>query len=444
MHSPTQIQQRYEGQGPVGYLLGVTDFAMQNLQGISVSPFDLFRKDSTGDIVTEMDRCVHDSIVKYFQAIEVPVAILGEEGQSHDAKPEYALLVDEIEGTQNAVNGLPHGINIAIAPYRSRLRVRDLEAAVVTNLYDERIFVGERGKGAYKVQDGERCELDSKQTDVYECPSPFAYTTDLDQIDRQKYLTNIFRKILGNQPRSIDATGTRIVELADGKIRAYGDWRHATKCWDVLPSELIVREAGYVLTDVLGFDLSEAVFYDRNNPNFDQDGGLNRIVGRNFIAANIEDHERLVFGDGKNNFPQHPYAAPKHLFNCTWDFFHTYGLDWFNSLWDTNGDKKGDFRVLSERNKKEFLRVLSDSKKHTEGDRKKFWRDFGQKKADIFNEIVECTQAAYLGLDPGNVKEVHDRYRGRFVDIVSGTWEEKAQGFHLKTFDEGVQLSAAV
>ena len=258
-----EIQKKYDSEGPVGYLLGATEFAISNLK--TISALDIVRKNNAGDLVTAMDRSVHGSVIQYFREIGLSVAILGEEGQHQTANPQWAILIDEIEGTQNAVNQLPYGINMAIAPWRERIQVGDLESSVVTNLYDERIFVGEKAKGAYKIVCGERRELDRTQTDVYECPSPNAYTTSDEQAWRQGRLAEIFKKVIGNQPRSIDATGTRLVELADSNICAYGDWRNATKCWDVLPSALIIQEAGYVLTDSLGFDLSNAVFYDKNN-----------------------------------------------------------------------------------------------------------------------------------------------------------------------------------
>ena len=71
------IRTKYEGQGSLGYLLGAIEFAMRNLSNIS-SPLNLVTKDATGDIVTEMDRSVHRSVINYFDAIDVPTTILGE------------------------------------------------------------------------------------------------------------------------------------------------------------------------------------------------------------------------------------------------------------------------------------------------------------------------------------------------------------------------------
>jgi fructose-1,6-bisphosphatase/inositol monophosphatase family enzyme len=398
MASAQEIQGKYENQ-PSGYLLGATEFAIANLQGVSV--LDITRSsDGTGDIVTEMDRCVHESVIRYFQEIGLAVVILGEEGQHLTTSPRYAVLIDEIEGTQNAINALPHGINMAIAPYQKRLQVKDLEAAVVTNLSDGRIFVGERGKGAYKIVDGKKRELGKKQTDVYECPSANAYTTGLRfgeeipyssldndpglQRERQSFIEALFLRRFRNQPRSVDATGTRLVELADSNICAYGDWRNVTKCWDVLPSGLIISEAGFVITDVLGFDLNEAVFYESGNSEFEKDGGLNRKVGKNFIAASSEDHGKLVFGQGICGWRYHPYPyGPSFDQACTWDYLMNTAMR-IGVLVSTKQDPvikyylDGDLREIKLDDLKSIFRV---------------WEEVVNKKIQyIIDEKQECYQ----------------------------------------------------
>lgn len=287
----------YQHKGLVGLLLGATEYAKKELGSVSIG--EVLNKYNTGDIVTAKDRCVHESVVKYFKEVGIGVKILGEEGVSDVKDPEFALLIDELEGTQNSINALPHGINMAIARYKPRLRFKDLESAVVTNLYDGRMFVGERGDGAYKIVEGKRVDFDeTKNSDLWEVPCSRSYTTTDNQRKRQEMLANIFFGKFGNQCRSVDSTGTMLVEVADRNRRAYGDWRNATKCWDVLPSALIIQEAGFVFTDCLGFDLSEAVFYNENNPDYDKDGGLNRRVGENFIVADRKDHCGLIFGPG--------------------------------------------------------------------------------------------------------------------------------------------------
>ncbi len=280
---------------PVDILIGAVSYAQDQLRGIGSQ---VLERSETGDIVTPKDRIVHRSVVEYLSRNGIRALVNGEEGATGATKPEYLLLIDPIEGTQNAVNGLDHGINIAIAPYRSQLRVRDLKAAAVCNLRDGVTYVGERGKRPFKIIAGEKKDIPTpKQTDLYEAPLPTAYTTDRNAINRQQILGDVFRSVLGNQPRSVDATGTRLVALLEGNIRAYGDWRHATKCWDVLPSALLLEGAGFTVTDVFGISFDDLVFFDQGNPRFSKDHGLNRRIGENFIAASPVDHEALVFGE---------------------------------------------------------------------------------------------------------------------------------------------------
>ena len=323
----------------------------------------------------------------------IKAVVNGEECASRVRKPRYLVLLDPIEGTQNAVNGLDHGINIAIAPYKPQLRVKDLVAAAVCNLRDDAIYIAERGQGVTKYVNHERKEITRKQTDVYETPLPTAYTTDGFPRGRQEVLVDVFYNLLGNQPRSIDATGTRLVALLEGNIRAYGDWRDATKCWDVLPSALLLEEGGIKVTDVFGFDFSEGILFDRKDPRFQKDNGLNRRIGENFIAATPEDHERLVFGEEESIWKRttNEWPRPRHLVGP----YLPPDLDRSQEFWN-----------------------------------------FGSKAATGLQWIIDKRKEAYGDLDRRNVEVVVRKLRERFLDSIPRKLFPEEGPVHLKHFDE--------
>jgi fructose-1,6-bisphosphatase/inositol monophosphatase family enzyme len=393
-----KIHTKYEHLGTEGFLLGAIEYAKSKLSNCS---HEIYSKKSSGDIITELDKTVHNSFIEYFRINQIPVCILGEEGQSSDIKPKYAILIDEIEGTQNAVNDLDYGINVAIAKYSHQLKVKDLESAVVVNLRNDTIYVGVKDKGAYKIQNGEKMNLIQKETDIYECPNPWAYTLDQVDEDRQITLSKIFRNALGPQPRSIDATGTRLVELVNGNIRAYGDWRNATKCWDVLPSALILTEENYTFTDILGFDLSESIFYDKNNSLFTKDGGLNRRVGENFITSNKEDHNLLTFGN-KNRDVNLRWLEVE----CTWD----------SIILDSNeipkGGLMGGYGGMIWQNW--------------------FLKEGGKSFAEVINKIIDEKQEAYGSLNSSNVKDIIKKIGDTYLKKISNI---SHLGNQLSTFN---------
>ncbi len=405
--TPQALHRKYQDNGLVGHLLGATDYAKQGLSHVSF--LDVVRKGRTGDIVTGMDRAVHDSVIRYFQENGIPAVILGEEGSSSSDQPQLAILMDEIEGTQNAVNGLDYGINIAVARYKPQLRVKDLEAAVVVNLRAEKSFVGEKGR-VYVIDRGVERELATKETDVYETPSAEAYTITEDQRERQRALIKIFVKRLGNQPRSVDATGTRLVEVADGNIRVYGDWRHATKCWDVLPSALILTEAGFKVTDVYGFGFDEAILYDESR-------GLNRRIGENVIAASPEDHELLVFGDSSSavgHFLQYSFIRPSCLLDLSVKGHERELPIRLSKFYDKTG-----FGLTVE--------VVNELR-----------RSFGARIATHLAGIVEDRLEAYGGLNPADIERITDFCRDRYVVKLMEDFRltKDLPPVHIESFDQ--------
>ena len=394
---------------------------MHNLDEINTPLVNIIKKDDTGDIVTLMDETVHDSFVDYFNQIGIRAVILGEEGVSEVEDPEFAILLDEIEGTQNAINALPHGINIAIAKYKPRLIGKDLEAAVVANLYDRRVFVGERGRGAYIIDNGKKRNLKKKKTDLSEVPSPYAYTTEISQRTKQEWLTQLFDWHFGNQLRSIDSTGTRLVEVADSNLRAYGDHRNVTKCWDVLASALVLEEAGCIITDLLGFSLSDAIFYDINNPDYSRDGGLNRRVGENIIAANKEDHDLIVYG--KN-------AKPRYR-ECTWDFNkigRSINIDESNTLEDV-----GEFKA------KRLVRIIKSK-----------LEIYGNLSAESIRKLIEFFRKRYVEVNyPIMILKIHfalEFSNQDYIDFhkhIKRELPEKFKG-HLRAFDEYMERAISM
>lgn len=269
-----------EAEELANHLLGAVSYAEVSIS--ELTPGTIYAKQA-GDIVTLWDKEVHNSIGEYFYKNNIRVRLIGEEGRYSADNPEVDILLDEIEGTQNAVNALPYGINIAACRHKGELRPSDLAASVVLNLRDGRRFVATKEGGTRIINNGQK-KAQTKQSDIWEVP--LGYMTTEEQEHRQDDVRKSLRNIFGPQYRSIDATGTRLAEIADGNLRLYADWRDATKPWDVLPSWLILKERGLECTDILGFSFDDAVLV--------RDNKLNMRIGENFLAANSEDHRKAL------------------------------------------------------------------------------------------------------------------------------------------------------
>jgi len=389
-NTPKSHYRKFSGLGIVGHLLGAISYATDNINRVRRDS-GVLSTSNTGDIVTEMDLASMNAVTEYFKCMKIPVIVNGEEGVDQVRNPEHLVMLDGIEGTQNAVNGLDHGINISIAPYRPLLKVKDIEAAVVSNLRSGVMYAATREKGAFKVQDGKIQGFSRKPTAVYECPLPNAYTTDILNRLRQRTAGNICLKVLGNQPRSIDATGTRLVALLEGDIRAYVDWRDATKCWDVLPSALILEEEGFVVTDVKGFSFSEGIFYKEG---YGHDNGLNRNIGRNFVAATPEDHDKLVFGL-EDSFWRRIIGELGFLPDMVKGDYHPTELQWCEDFYE-----------------------------------------YGRRVGMIFQHQIDQTLLAYGGLNHDNVVDVVTKVRKNFLETISEDKYPVDGPIHLAKFNQ--------
>ncbi len=405
MHSiPKLIFREHSQQGRIGYLLGAIEYASSRIDSSSSPDNQIIVKDQTGDIQTAKDRIVQQSFQTFYSENDIPIIILSEEGNSYSKNPIYVKLLDPIDGSINSENDLPYGTNTALADYKPQLRVEDFAWAVVYDHKNGIFHVGSKNEGAYRIVKGEKQNYpESGKNSIVEIASPFSYTTENEQRERQKKLTEIFHENIGNQLRSQDVTGLGLVNTK----RAFGDWRNVTKTFDVLPSGLILKERGYAFTDVLGFDFSKAIVYDENNSKYEATGGLNTKIGGNFIAANPKDHELLIFGERKphNMRDSHP--------TCTWDIFMKKEVGFPSHLFSWRYELPIDER-------KEF-------------------RDFGIKSATKLKEIINERHQIYGGLNSRNVKYIITEIKNRYINSIAEKHFPNGDALHLEAFDQVIR-----
>lgn len=161
---------------------------------------------------------------------------------------KYLFLVDPIDGTRNAMKGLPHyGCSIAIARNRAGATLEDVYAAVIREMDANRTFTAIKGRGAWL----NRTKLKNKKKPV-ETPviaiggqigSNYAALAPLGKMIASQYPKAIF-KIYGS-------TALELCYVAEGKFDAAIDLRAkldqkglAPGLHDVAAAFLIIQEAG--------------------------------------------------------------------------------------------------------------------------------------------------------------------------------------------------------
>jgi myo-inositol-1(or 4)-monophosphatase len=153
-------------------------------------------------------------------------------------KPEYFIHLDPLDGTFNAVKGIPF---YAVSIYLSK---EDCHFGYVYDLARGTKYYAEVGRGAY-AEPGE-CGLGVSRTSDLKDFSVSAYTMR-PNTSRIVGMGDTVRRI-----RTLGCTSMEMVMVASGKLDAFVDLRGMLRIVDVVAGRLILEEAGGVITNVAG------------------------------------------------------------------------------------------------------------------------------------------------------------------------------------------------
>ncbi|MEM2027249.1 MAG: inositol monophosphatase family protein [Candidatus Bathyarchaeia archaeon] len=191
-----------------------------------------------GDKTRLIDEVAEKAAINYLERNGFSCIFIGEECgvKRIGSSPEFYLIVDGVDGTNNAIRGIKFASSsIAIS---STGRLSDLEAAVVIDLYDGGIFSAERGCGA--KYNGQQIK-----------PSNVVSLRDaIVSVDVSRSAESISRTIpIMGKVKGLRAFGSASLEIchvASGLLDAYIDLRGLLRTMDFAAGMLIVTEAGGV------------------------------------------------------------------------------------------------------------------------------------------------------------------------------------------------------
>lgn len=216
-----------------------------NVIARSFEQLDKVEVESKGnnDLVTNIDKQAEQVIVDAIQKAYPNHSIIGEEsGIVEGTDTDYQWIIDPLDGTTNFVKGIPH-FAVSIA-----LKVKGkLDQAVVFDPIRGELFTASRGKGAqlngFRIRVKNNKELTGA---VLATGFPFKYKQHTDA-----YL-NMFKTLF---PKTADMrrAGSAALDLAYVAAgRVDGFFEIGLKPWDTAAGELIVIEAGGLVTDFVG------------------------------------------------------------------------------------------------------------------------------------------------------------------------------------------------
>lgn len=201
------------------------------------------KRGAGGDITMYLDTVAETAIIEALEKEKVDLLLISEEiGEKYIGTEERAkknqikLLVDPLDGSNNAVRGVPYS-SVSIA-FAVGTRMHDITKAVVLNLNTKDIYWAERGKGAYlnkpKIHVS---DLDISQQCFFELNLPM--NNLMDKLQELSPLIRRFHRI-----RILGSSALTLCQIASGSMEAFINLRNSNRLVDVAAGMLILTEAG--------------------------------------------------------------------------------------------------------------------------------------------------------------------------------------------------------
>jgi myo-inositol-1(or 4)-monophosphatase len=217
------------------------------------------------NFVSLADRRAEEMLYADLSKARPGYGFIGEEGGTREgADKTHTWIVDPLDGTTNFLHGIPQfAISIALQ------RETTVIAGVIYNPANEELYTAERGKGAFLNDQRLRVAGRRKLNEcVIACGLPHIGRGD-HELSRQE-MTEIQNRVAGL--RRFGAASLDMAFVAAGRLDGY--WERNLQSWDMAAGQIMVREAGGVVSGIAGDD--------------------DPLITRNVICGNEFVHGELV------------------------------------------------------------------------------------------------------------------------------------------------------
>lgn len=203
-----------------------------------------------GDVSKRIDLAAEKALIDCLGKHEVSCTLVSEEAGTKKIgllPSEYYVITDPVDGTTNAIRGLPFcAIVIAVS---KGPRLKDVETAVVADLIHNVTYTAQRNGGAFK--NGQKI----KPSEIFNIEEA-VIGVDLNTIKIEEFvakLEGLFNSC--KHFRHFGANAQEICYVADGSTDAFIDIRGKLRVTDMVASYLILREAGGIIVTPKGEEL---------------------------------------------------------------------------------------------------------------------------------------------------------------------------------------------
>ncbi|WGO84403.1 inositol-1-monophosphatase [Arsenophonus apicola] len=209
------------------------------------------------DFVTNIDKKAEQIIIEIIQKSYPTHTIITEEsGQIVGEKDDIQWVIDPLDGTTNFTKRLPHfSVSIAV-----RINGRTEVAAIYNPMLNE-LFTAVRGQGAQLNSRRIRVN-NTKELEGAIIATGFPFKAQQHSTTYINIITKLFKK--SADFRQTGSAALNLAYVAAGRIDT--SFGIGLKPWNFMAGELLVREAGGLVTDFVG--------------------GLNYITSGNLLVGN--------------------------------------------------------------------------------------------------------------------------------------------------------------
>ena len=169
--------------------------------------------------------------------------LMEEKGEVAGTDGQHRWIVDPLDGTTNFLHGIPL-FAVAIALQRGD----EIVAAVILNPVMDELYTAEKGGGAW-LNDRRRLRVSGRRSlaDSVVSVGIKVSGTDNDALTLRQF-AQIAPAVAG--VRRTGSASTDLAWLSAGRFDAF--WEGKLSPWDIAPGQLLLREAGGVMTDFNG------------------------------------------------------------------------------------------------------------------------------------------------------------------------------------------------
>lgn len=194
-----------------------------------------------GDISRNIDIIAEKTVLDYLKETNFECVVLGEEcGRVElSASPRGYVIMDAIDGSANAVRGVP--FFCSSLAFATENRLSSITDAVITNLSNGDMYWASKGSGSF---------LNDAQIRVHS-DEPIYKLVGVNMSGATPELTRKLQPIFEqhNHMRHLGANALEMAFFASGLLDIYVDLRDKIRIQDIAAGYLIVKEAGGLLLD---------------------------------------------------------------------------------------------------------------------------------------------------------------------------------------------------